>query len=657
MTLAALVSILAALCILGVTAWYYSHRSIPKRTVLILLVVRAAALIALLLAFFQPSISLKTLLSGQKDLAILVDGSQSMQLCNSDSSLSRSVDICRNFVVAGNNSKTCDMFVFGDSLRMQKNHAPYDFSDTRSFFPSAQNRALLSRYRTILILSDGNWSNPSLPYSLSETANPCFVVLPSFSPRPFIRADWNNAPAQVMQDSLQPAMLHIEGYAPQRRIIDVSASEQASVIQRKTLSVDSGYFSDTLSLTFPAAQAGRHLYTISVRNSADTVSSGIYLTQQVIPGTCNALLYSPVPVLDTRFITVALSQITGCAIHTTNVMQNADILFVLNWNTSVEQQLSQLKPSTVIVFMGCAPAGAHESVVPDSFAILPGSAGDTLARTLAFSQLPPPSRILVEPAGMFTVEHTLLWCTAHTKNDTRHTNDTLPFLSTGFYKKHSAVFVAASDVWKLEFLPLGVGHSTETSSVLRTVIQLAQNTLFANLNRSLYVYPAVHGIREGDSCEFSCMLPAGIDYNTAPKLHVVVESDKNQTIVDTAFVPYDAEAYGTHVLRLRPLPVGHYRYSASLSGGAGFSGTFTVESYNPEYAILGQNIPLLKELALPVAADSIQQFLQKAVSHGLDKNTTIVRTFQIAQTWWLWGIIILLFAVEWAIRKNCKIDD
>ena len=657
MTLAAIVSILAALCILGATAWYYSHRSIPKRTALILLAIRAAALIALLLAFFQPSVSLKTLLSGQKDLAVLVDGSQSMRLYNSDSSLSRYVDLCRNFAAAGSNSKTCDMFVFGDSLRLQNNHTTYDFSDTRSFFPSAHNRALLSRYRTILILSDGNWSNPSLPYSLSETANPCFVVLPSFSPRPFIRADWNNASAQVMQDSLQPAMLRIEGYAPHRRTIDVSASEQGAVVQRKMLSVDSGYFSDTLSLTFPAAQAGRHLYTISVRNSGDTVSSGIYLTQQVIPGTCNALLYSPTPVLDTRFITVALSQITGCAVRTTNTMQHADILFILNWNASVEQQISQLKPSTVIVFMGCAPAVAHESIVPDSFAILPGSANDTLARTLAFSQLPPPSRILVEPSGMFTGEHTLLWCTAHSKNNSRHANDTLPFLSTGLFKKHSAVFVAASDVWKLEFLPLGVGHSTETSSVLRMVIGLAQNTLFANLNRSLYVYPAVHGIREGDSCEFSCMLPAGIDYNTAPKLRVVVETDKNQAVADTTFVPYDAAAYGTHVLRLRPLPVGHYRYHASVSGGAVFSGTFTVESYNPEYAILGQNIPLLKELALPVDADSLRQFLQKAVVHGLDKNTTIVRTFQIAQTWWLWGIIILLFAAEWVIRKTCKIDD
>jgi hypothetical protein len=74
-------------------------------------------------------------------------------------------------------------------------------------------------------------------------------------------------------------------------------------------------------------------------------------------------------------------------------------------------------------------------------------------------------------------------------------------------------------------------------------------------------------------------------------------------------------------------------------------------------SIQGQNTTLLNQIAVPLDGND-PRALSAVIERdpGLAKNVMNARIYQIKRSWWLWGIIVALFALEWVMRRKYGLD-
>jgi hypothetical protein len=218
----------------------------------------------------------------------------------------------------------------------------------------------------------------------------------------------------------------------------------------------------------------------------------------------------------------------------------------------------------------------------------------------------------------------------------------------------------------MDFLPLGLDQENETGSLLRDVLSIVKESATQRLNRTFFMYPSASEINEFDSCVFCIVMPPEmIEMQNTPagmasgRIDFSIRRGERR-MLDTTFAPALATLLGTQTFICRPLPAGTYSYSARLSVGKKlFSSvdTMVVGNNDIELSPLGQNTVLLNQIAVPLNTNDPRLF-----SDLIDRNSKVQRNamttqvFQLKRSWLLLGIIIALFALEWAIRRKEGLD-
>jgi hypothetical protein len=640
---------------------YYQRSVIKKKAKLFLWLVRLVALALLVCAFIQPSFTLKTLAKDENDIAIFIDASRSMGLFKLDSLLLR-LSSFGDFSRALPKAKPIvRFFCFGDSVR------PCDpstirnipFTDSRSFFPKD-----LSKWRTLIILSDGNWSNPSIATALFENKNCYYLPLPAPSPRPFLHMQCISFQSPVAQDSLSVATLNIQGFKSTNEPLDINVRQGAKPVLHRLRAMNSGYFNDTLLLTFPTSNPGRFLYSISVKNTNDSLRCLKHLVASVIPSTFLARIATSAPTLDARFLTIALGSDPAWKMANTN--DKADALFCVDWDALAKKAFSELKPLGVAAFIGCLPCSSQVTMTTDTLALLSNEPNDSLAQRILQRKLPSPASIVTCPRSGLSQRNTILDCVVRQKRQQPARCDTLPFLFEGSFSGHSFVAFTSRNTWSMVFLPLGLDQENETGSLLRDVLSVVKESAIRRVNRTFFMYPSASEINEFDSCPFRIVMPpemiepqsatagvasARIDFSICRGEH---------RMLDTTFTAALETFLGTQTFMCRPMPAGTYSYSARLSLGKkqfSWADTMIIGNNDIERSITGQNTVLLNQIAAPLSSND-PRLLSDIIDRNskLQKNALIPRVFQLKRSWLLLGIILALFCLEWAIRRKEGLD-
>jgi hypothetical protein len=644
----------ASVFVLVFAGAYYFRMGLKKRALLFLWAVRSLIVAALLCAFFQPVFKIPTVAPDDRGAVVLLDVSKSMRLFNADSSVSRFLSSLSHFSPGRTPGPGVVQTVcFGDSTRPLPRGTRASFSDEHSYFPNQLGRDMLSRNRSLIIVSDGNFSNPSLPRGLLEDKTCYYVTLPSFSPRPFLRAEFLSAQRQAAQDSVFIARLLVQGYKKAGGPIDVTAASSGKRVARATCKAQAGYFSDTVSIRMPTSRPGRFLYTIVAADSADSLSMLLYCACDVVPRTLNTRICATRPTLDKRFISLALSKDAAWKLDTAG----ADVLFVLEWDGAAQEALSRLKPTGTVVFIGCAP-GSGQVVVPDTFSLMSLQPDDSLARRLELRRMPPPTEILAGARSFPAPLHSILGCIARKAAPL----DTLPFLASGVYGNHPALFCAARGLWAMEFLPLSMDRENETFSFMEYIVSIVKNQFLKNLNRAFFMYPASPEVTNLDTVPFCIIAPSEM-VAAGPQSGVVhfILSNKNNIVLDTMFRLELNEALGNQTIRLRPLHAGTYAYMATLSSKGSrftYADSLFVQDDDLEMSVHGQNALILNDLATPIEMND-SAGLRRALADdiGQESHGTIFRTIRITHSWGLLAVLFVLLGLEWLIRRKIGLDS
>jgi hypothetical protein len=666
--ISAAIIIAVALGLAVLAGAFYLREPRGKSAGIFLWIIRSLALLMLLCAFFQPALTFKTLSRNDGGAAVLIDASRSMGLFGLDSLLRRLSGLKDYPGAPSSGRQRVQFFSFGDSLRpcAAASLPAIGFSDNHSFFPKA-----LSSWPTVIIVSDGNWSNSSLPADIFEDKNCYYLALPPPSPRPFLHSSVISFQPVAVKDSALAAILAVQGYKTTERPIEIDVRQGAKQLLHRERRLPAGYFNDTISLPLPTDEAGRFLYHIGVRNAADSLRSHAYLKENIVPSAFSAAVAASSPSIDARFLSLALSSDPAWRIDGgENAAASADALLLLDWSASAQKAFSALKPSGVAVFVGCLPCEKPAMIAPDTFGLFSTGPDDSLTQRILERTLPSPGRIVTCDRMPFSGERTTIECIVRKKNPLRKAapggaGDTLPLLFEGVYKGRSCVALTACDLWHMEFLPLGLTQETEGGSFLRDVFSIVKRSVANRRNRSFFVYPREQGISEFDSGSFCIVLPpemtAARQAGGSPEGRIAFSIGQNgRGVFDTAFAAGVETTEGTSVVRCPPLPAGVYTYGAALTlNNKRFSwiDTMVVMKSDLELSIQGQNTVLLNQLALPLDINDPRALeavftRRDGPSNGVFSETVV----RLKRSWWLWGIIVALFCLEWAVRKKVGLD-
>ena len=641
-----------SLAVFLLTALYYFRIGLKKTIFFSLCAIRALIVMALCAIIFQPTFKISTIAPEDQGAIVVLDVSKSMRLFNADSSLFRFLATLKN-IPSGkpHGSVPVRIVCFGDSTRPLSQGSPISFSDEHSYFPNRLGQDLESHSR-VLIISDGNWSNPSLPRGLLQDKTCYYIKLPSFSPRPFLHMEFISTQQQAVQDSISILRLLMQGFKKTATSLNIAAMLSGKRVARASRKVNAGYFSDTVSVSLPSSRPGRSLCTVVAVDSSDSLSSLLYLVRDVVPSTVKAFICASQPTLDKRFIALALSKCETWKFDDAGF----DVLFILNWDNAAREALSKLKPTGIAVFIGCAP-GADRVVVPDTFSLISFLPDDSLTQRLELQKMPPPPEIVSGTKPFPFPTHPIVGCIVRKASPF----DTVPFLSYGAYGNHSAFFCAARNVWTMEFLPLSVDKEIETFSFLDYIASVAKKQLLRNLNHNFFVYPAASEVYDRDSIAFCIVAPSEMT-SAEPQsgtIHFTLERNSNN-VLDTTFFLAMKEASGNQIIRLRPFPAGSYAYKASLSlKDARFSYTDTlfIQDNNLEMSVHGQNTLILNDLAIPVAMNDTSGLRTALAGDIAQRNpATITRTVRIRPSWGLLAFLFVLFGTEWLVRRKIGLD-
>jgi hypothetical protein len=626
----------------------------------VLVLLRLSIVVALLLAFFEPTLHLTRFATEPPTFAVLFDASRSMQLFGADSLRDALLGAIERSVSSSPSSRyRVSYFCFGDSLRACPSPGSLTFEDRRSVFPAALEHDAARRAQTVLIVSDGNWSNPYYPRGGLERKSCFYVRMPGIVNRPYVRMTARTVPAEVPVDSTSRVIVQLDGFKTSRDAVQVVCSRGGRELAPRLIESDSGFFADTVVLTLPSSRVGTYLYRVRAGIEADSLYSTCYVVQQVVRRSFVAMLHADRPSLDNRFLKLALLKENRWSLmKAASAAKRPDVAFFFQWNEDSRSKLRLLPANATAVLVGCMPCDKAESTEPRRFEPILSSeyAGDTTARFV--HQIPPPARLYRCANVPSRRAETIL--AARTTAEQGSAPDSIPTLFTDVIEGRRALVLAAQGLWRWDFWPLSFGNIEHPASFSAFFLSRVSELARANANRSFYVFPERTPAYETDSLAFSVVLPAHLQSKTLDQLRLRVVAGTGDTLVDTSF--HDA-FFGSRATRLTvpPLPAGAYRYECKTrSGGVAVSydDSLHVHEGNAELLVDEQNTIVLGRIAAPLALDDTTDLLAYLEGEKVHQAATSTRrqAVRIRQTWQLLAAVLLFLATEWFLRKRWRID-
>jgi hypothetical protein len=651
----------AGLALAGV---YYFHSATPRSRAL-LIGIRVVLMAAFVCALIEPVMKFERLARRQNIIPVLVDASASMRLFHPDTSV---LPFLRSLSAATKDNAGAQIkvvpYCFGDSLRRCGQADSVRFSDRQSFVPVSFQEKSAVPSPVCVIISDGNFSNASLPKELFQDRTCLYYTLPPVSPLPFLTAELLSINDHAVQDSPSLAVVRVHGYAGTAGGLSLTCKEKSRIVAGRTVKTKKGFFTDTVSIRLPTSRQGRFLYTVTVASAGDTLRRTLYFPQTVVSARFTARIVAGAPSLDQRFLALALQNdpqwdIAGSA------AKECDALFLIDFNRSVTDTITPVSNHGVVVFLGASACEKREAISPPSFSLVTYQPDDSLFQQFGAADLPPPSTLYVCPVPFLSRQRPILGCLVPHDNTTR---DTIPFLSVGAFDRHDAVAIAGRDLWRMDFWPLSVATRSETASFLQYITAFVKQRVVLNNIRSFCAYPSASELYENDSLFFTVLLPSDFNDiggnatrsgdNAQVTVRFIIDS-LSRTVYTTGPLPVNFKEPLRGTVTLPPLAGGtyHYRCTIEAKGQSGsIEDSLYVDNNREELSVTGQNTMLLDQFGIPLKNNSVAAVLDAYAGASASKRITVFDTVEIRKSWFLLSVIIILMAAEWLVRRRLELE-
>jgi len=627
-----------------------------------LLIINRSVLACLIcLAFFQPSLKITRLVSSRNTIPVLIDLSASMKLFDTDSpvSLLLAADSLRSAKGEGGAPEFV-FFGFGDSCRPVADLRSLRYNDRSTIFPLQFNFKQIPESRTILIVSDGNWSNVIPEKSMLHDKQCYFVPLRQTAHPSYIHLSSQSALTSFIRDSQPTVTVMVQGFNAHREPIRISCRRGRRILAEKKIPADSGFFADEVVLPVRAETAGVSLLEI-VASLGDTIRSSCYVIHDVLPDTFSACLWASRPSLDKRFFTLALQRASSWRTLPAGSPDagRADVFVFFDWDASARDFLA-LHKKPCAAFIGCLPGEKPQMLDVSTFApvISPGVTHDLAAA--AGSDLPPLTQGFFYAAPPFDIQKVFMSLRAAKESDRPGSSDIPLFFEAVTGERHTLMF-AARGIWRWDFWPKSLAPAREHLAFTDYIIKRLEELVLFNTNRDLHVYPLISPVYETDSITFKASLPGFMNNLPAVKTAFSVTDTKGDTVFDSVYTIMPI-LNRSSTLKTPPLKQGVYQYACTVLSGkkrAHFSDSIRISSDNSELRVQGQNMTALKEIARPLEPLSPHELTDRFRDRNKGSaamHETVTQTVTINRSWLLLCLIIGFFALEWIIRRAWRLD-
>ena len=631
----------------------------------VLLGLRFCLLALIATALIEPALIFEQLPAPFPPVPVLLDVSKSMQLFAHDTAFNKVPSALEkwNGEYAGKKPKFT-FYCFGDSLRPVSKPATCSFSDRRSFLPESFKDRVLRRSCAILLISDGNWTNASLPAENYLDKNVLYLPLREKPERrPFLQMEIRDFPFSSPADSPLVAVAEFEGFSRQPDSIIVSVAENNRTIAQRKIPVSEGLFKQTVKIPLKNLATGRNIYRFNSCIRLDTLCCSRYAQHSALPGNFTYELCNSRPVLDRRFIQFALKRQKYFVETFPGSCRDLDLLVIFNWDDSARTALTRLKPGGAALFSGCIPCTGSPAIIPaagaaaliHSLSVAPTSPFDDCD----LSKLPPPLHYF--SCKELSSRARDIFISAVLPRTGTPGADTLDVLFSGRYHRNNFIAFAASDAWRWDFWPLAVEPDESRSfDFSDRLLELTKTILINGLSEELLFFPA-GPLSEPDSLQLLAVFPTHLPIPSGIRLSISLASKGSVSYDTTVEMSYSGSPQ--HIVRLKTMPAGHYRLKVSATSPTSksvvrcsFPDSVFIDQDRSEYLVQGQNNSLLRALAQPLDDFSVTSLSEAFFSSSAEMKHPVKETVRLNRNWPLLLGILFVFAAEWIIRRRMKIE-
>jgi hypothetical protein len=638
---AGFILLLIIVLIISVIFFLHSHASLKDKTILIS--IRIILIIAIALAFFEPELTLDKLSTTKRTVALLIDNSRSMTGFSPEQTVITPVNrILKS--ASGNKKVSVKAFTFGDSLQPHSRFDQKAFSATKSEFPDLSKGELIG-VDDIIIISDAYWSSSTARINKLSERHVYYLPLNNIAPKSHIAAEssYIDSSAQKNHSTFKTIL---SGFLTKKEICTLTVTDNNRLFKSKTITLDSGSIDSTILFQVANKITGKHLFKTTLVNKDSTLPAQDFSVVTIPPKQFTYALHSAVPSLDQRFFTLALKKHPE---FLKTSPQLADLSIFTGSMNDLQSLIDKTQPKSVCAFIGVSQCGDSFSTVSDHSKIVQNQSFiPPVPFTIPLTDLPPPSAL---PSCSPHLMHAsaILYLT---------NNNSIvqyPLISIGNFSGRSALQVSFQGLWRWDFWPMSSSRGEEEPFLFSDyVIALCKEMIIAKTGSDLFAYPEFDK-SDDDSLVFAVSLPSELPLSQPVSLELRVGSFSGKPIhlstskltttgslqyIKTPFphdtiICYDiAFNYATKQFRYQDCIINQYK--------------------DRELLVDNQNTSLLNQFAQPLEFDSDSAVNAFFTNMSTEPKPLIKQVLSLKRTWWLIALILILFSVEWYLRKRIE---
>jgi len=654
--------------IAGAGAWFhYFYNKALKKVNILLAFLRFSAIFTLLMLLFNPKIETTILHVEKPVLAVLVDNSSSVkkqqkQVNSFINDLKVNKGIQRKFDVS--------YFKFGAALQ-ELDSMSFSENETNIYTPLVVLQEVYKSTPTaLLLISDGNQtvgnSIDFLPleqpvYSIvtGDTVHYNDVSIHKLNVNKYSYLN-NKFPIEVF--------VHYSGEDGLKTT--VSVYNKNKIVHKESLVMEPGLHSKSIQFKLASNRVGKQFYTFQIkpvlsekntRNNKYSFAVDVIDEQSKIAVITGAM-HPDVGMLKRSIETNKQRKVDIIPIQ--ELKENVasyDLLILYQPNASFKSVFERLSDSKINYFIITGKAtdwqflNANQSffkksltnVTEEYLPLFNTGFPVYLTEDFGFSDVPP----VQDTFGKVTVE-TSFETILYQQINSIETKDPLLFTYQPAEGQKAAVLLGDGS-WKWRLF-----NYQKEQSFLKFDVFLANliQYLASNTDKSRLSLQAKSFYNENERIDISAVLTdQNYKFDPTAKLWLAIKS-ANGTYQKKVPFALTSNAYG---VVLNDVPVGMYNFTVSVDGQAlKKHGKFSVKEFNAEQVFDASNVELMKGLAekskgeffrLDAATEAISNLLSNEHLKPIQK--TVTTSISIIQLKWLLGLLIILLAIEWLIRK------
>lgn len=678
---------------------------IPGALKATLIFLRTAGLIAILMIFFEPVLTVVTRTETPPRVAILIDNSRSMQLIDGAGDRAETVDrlLKQDVFSSLDRQNKLTALRFADESDILTTFSPDSFQLDG---PATNIDAAMKQLREIrdreniqigVLISDGNYNvGPRPVYEAERLGMPLYTigVGDSLEQRDvLISRVIANEIAYLDTEAPVDVRVRSSGFGGER--VAVTLSDENDMIDEKMITLDEGTAEYELSFAFRPEEEGTKRYTVNVEELPDEITyennqQSFYV--RVIDRKVQVFILAGAPKQDVVFlrrtldsdeaveVTLSVQDVDGSFFGeepTERRLREADVIILVGFPTNestsgfVNTVRSVIEEENKpVLFMESIRSDAQriDAVLPvvverrrldesRTFAGVPEEkAAHSLFRfgeeraDIAWNALPPIYRTMnqygVRPGSQKLMTH---WLQNTPLDD--------PFLVIRSVGGRKSAAMLGYGIWRWRMMGRGNVDGVEVYDNL--MLNLVQWLTTDEDEDRVRITASKEQYHTGESIEFIGQV-YDEQFRPLPNAEVRVTARSEEYTTETILSP---RGHGRYEGRLNPLPEGEYEYEgiAQFEGvDAGKDdGRFFVGELNLEYRDTRMNVQVMRQLASvtggsfvsPEKPEILEEILREIDTYDSRIETASV-DYQIWNLPAALAVLILFFSIEWFLRKR-----